>query len=277
MNMKYSGALLIGIVLSLAGSLVAQSTRALVTVESIKAEMQLNVCKNKERLEAVKSLFKKMGAADEEIKIEKRDNVENLIVSKKGKTEETVIVGAHYDIVQVGCGAIDNWSGVVILANLFKTFRSIPTNKTILFVAFGKEEKGLVGSEAMAKSIPKEKRALFCAMINFDSFGLYYPQVLSNSSSSTMTDFATELAMEVKMPFHQASLAGVANADSTSFLRTDIPAITFHGLSSAWQDYIHSSRDKLENVNYQSVLVGYNFGALYLARVDAKPCNAFRK
>jgi hypothetical protein len=113
-------------------------------------------------------------------------------------------------------------------------------------------------------------------MINFDSFGFGYPQVLSNSSDPKMTKFAVELAKEVKMPFAQASLAGVADADSSSFLARQIPAITFHGLSSKWPEYLHTSKDILDNVNYQSVLVGYNFAALFLSRVEAKPCNAFR-
>jgi len=110
-----------------------------------------------------------------------------------------------------------------------------------------------------------------------DSFGFTYPQVLSNSSNAKMTKFAKELASEVKMPFADASLAGVADADSSSFLGKDIPAITFHGLSNKWPEYLHSSKDKLSNVNHQSVLVGYNFVALYLARVDPKPCDTFRK
>jgi Zn-dependent M28 family amino/carboxypeptidase len=239
--------------------------------------MLLHVCKNGDRLEAVKNLFRIRGATDDQIKVEKFDNVENLVVSKSGKTQETVIVGAHYDKVDDGCGAADNWTGLVIIANLFASLRNTETEKTIVFVAFGKEEQGLVGSHAMAKSIPKEKRLQYCSMINFDSFGFSYPQVLSNSSNSRMTKFAKELAAEVKMPFAEVSLAGVADADSTSFLNKDIPAITFHGLSSKWAEYLHSSKDKLENVNYQSVLVGYNFAALYLSKVDAKPCNAFRK
>jgi Zn-dependent M28 family amino/carboxypeptidase len=248
-----------------------------VTEESLKEDMQMHVCKNGERLEAVKNLFRKRGAADDELKVEKFDNVENLVVSKKGRSDETIIVGAHFDKVSDGCGAIDNWTGIVIVANLFAALRTTPTDKTILFVAFGKEEQGLVGSHAMAKSIPKEQRTQFCSMINLDSFGLSYPQVLSNSSSPKMTKFAKELASEVKMPFAEASLAGSADADSSSFVAKEIPAITFHGLSSKWPEYLHSSKDKLANVNQQSVLVGYNFVALYLTRVDSKACSAFRK
>ena len=275
--MKIRATLLVGIIASFASLAFAQAARLFVTEESIKANMQSHVCKDADRLAAVKGLFRTMGATDDDIRIEKLDDVENLVVSKKGNTEETIVVGAHYDKVSDGCGAIDNWTGIVILANLYRAVSDKTTSKTIVFVAFGKEEQGLVGSRAMVKSIPKEKRSQYCAMINFDSFGLSYPQVLSNSSNSRMTEFAEALAKEVKMPFATASLAGAADADSSSFLAKDIPAITFHGLTNRWPEYLHSSKDKLDLVNYQSVLVGYNFGALYLSRVEAKPCNAFRK
>src|SRR5688572_11340070 len=238
------------LILILANLCLGQTTP--VTVETIEADMRLHVCKNGERLEAVKKLFREKGAADDEIRVEKIDNVENVVVSKKGKTEETIIIGAHYDKVSDGCGAIDNWTGIVIIANLFKAFRNIPTDKTIVFVGFGKEELGLVGSNAMAKSIPKEKRPQYCSMLNFDSFGFTYPQVLTNTSSSRMTKFAKELAAELKMPFAEASLAGAADADSSSFLGKDIPAITFHGMSAKWPEYLHTSKDQLENVNHQS-------------------------
>lgn len=265
------------LVAAFANVCLAQATSPSVTEETIKADMEMHVCKNGDRLEAVKSLFKKRGATDEELKVETFDSVENLVVSKKGRTEETIIVGAHYDKVSEGCGAIDNWTGIVIIANIFANMRNMPTDKTIQFVAFGKEELGLVGSNAMAKSIPKEKRSQICSMINLDSFGFTYPQVLSNSSSSKMTKFAKDLADEVKMPFSNASLGGAADADSSSFLNKEIPAITFHGLSNRWTEYLHSSKDKLSNVNYKSVLVGYNFVGLYLTKVDAQPCSAFRK
>jgi len=239
--------------------------------------MQMHVCKNDERFEAVKNLFKKMGASDNDLKVENFDKVQNLTVTKKGKTNETIIVGAHYDKVNEGCGAIDNWTGLVIVANLYGTLRQYQTEKTYIFVAFGNEEKGLVGSEAMAKSIPKENRPQYCSMVNFDSFGFNYPQVLSNASSPKMTKFAKDLAKEVNMPFSEASLAGTADADSTSFVSKNIPAITFHGLSNKWLEYLHSSKDKIENVKPESVLVGYKFGYLFLTRLDQGTCDMFRK
>jgi hypothetical protein len=72
------------------------------TAAEIKEDINLNVCKNADRLESVRKLFVKMGAAEKDIKIEKIKDVENLVVVHKGKSEEIVVVGAHYDKVADG-------------------------------------------------------------------------------------------------------------------------------------------------------------------------------
>jgi Zn-dependent M28 family amino/carboxypeptidase len=274
MKLKFSAVAIFIAVFSISG--LCQSGPSKVSVDDITAEMQMHVCKNEERLEAVKRLFKKMGATDEDLKVEKFGNVENLTVTKKGKSADTIIVGAHYDKVSDGCGAIDNWTGIVIITNLYGTIKNYQTEKTYVFTAFGNEEKGLVGSHAMAKAIPKENREQYCSMVNFDSFGFNYPQVLSNASSPKMTKLAKDLAKEVNMPFSEAAIDN-ADADSSSFVEKDIPAITFHGLSNKWQEYLHSSKDKIENVNLQSVLIGYNFAYLFMSRIDQGACGMFRK
>ena len=65
-------------------SLAQQSKIKLSTEEEIKSDMELGPCKGKkERREAVKNLFLKMGAAESDIVFEKLDGVENVVVTKK--------------------------------------------------------------------------------------------------------------------------------------------------------------------------------------------------
>ena len=246
------------------------------TEDDIAADVKSVNCKNDERLASVKSLFAKMGAKDDEIKVEKIKNVENVLLVKKGKTDEKVILGAHYDKTSDGCGVLDNWTGIVILANLYRTMKDVNTQKTYIFAAFGKEELGLLGSDEMARAIPKEKRIEYCAMINFDSFGLAYPQAMTNISDEKLVNLAKETAEEIKLPFAQAGIEN-ASSDSASFRSQKIPAISIHGLSNKWQEYLHSSKDKISNVNMTSVFIGYRYGLNYLAKVDVKGCGDFRK
>lgn len=245
------------------------------TEEAITESVKLVPCKKEERFEGVKKLFSQMGAKDPDITIEKfnKDRISNVIVKKKGKTDEIIVIGAHYDKVDDGCGAIDNWTGIAIIAHLFKTLSQIETQKSYVFVAFDQEEKGLLGSDAMAKAIPKEDRVKFCAMVNFDSFGFSAPFVLQNASSSKMFSLAEKLADQNKFKLIDATVYG-GDADSTSFKNRGIQAITFSGIDGNWQKYLHSKNDQLEKINMGSVYFGYRFGLMFVAKLDSIGCQA---
>ncbi len=249
---------------------------AKVTESRIIADLELVPCDSEVRFEAVKHLFFSKGVAEQDMSVETFEKGENLVVTKKGNSNEIVVVGAHYDKVDSGCGAVDNWTGLVILANLYGTMKDLSTEKTYKFVAFDSEEKGLVGSGAMAKAIPESSRNSYCAMVNVDSFGFTFPQVLDNASTDKMRDAAKVVAKEMDNSLSEASLLGVVDADSSSFKNNKIPAITFHGLSSDWRNYLHTSKDQLENINPSSVYVGYEFVLRFLKNIESSGCGSFR-
>lgn len=245
------------------------------TPEQIKEEFNAVPCKNSERLNAVKALFEKMGAPASEITIEKFKGVENLVVTKRGSSNEKIVVGAHYDKVENGCGAIDNWTGIVTLAHLYRSIKDMQLNKTIVFVAFGREEEGLVGSHAMAEAIKKEDVEQYCAMINIDSLGLTTPQVAHNMSSKKLEDEAAAQAKRLQVPFASASIAN-ADSDSSSFIKRKIPALTLHAMTNNWATILHSVNDNPAKVNAESVYLGYRLALLLLAVVQENSCAAYR-
>lgn len=245
------------------------------TEEELKEDLAAGPCKNDERTEAVRKLFMKMGVPESEISSEKVKDIQNVMVTKKGKTNETIVIGAHYDKVNSGCGIVDNWSGVVILAHLMRTLRDAETQKTYVFAAFDREEEGMKGSAAMVKAIPKEARPNYCSMVNLDSFGLGYMVILANASSPSMIKFATDLGTELKTPVTPLSISG-ASSDSASFKGSDIPAITLSALSDRWVEVMHSQNDKMENVIPGSIRIGYRFSLEYISRIDAGGCTMFR-
>lgn len=253
--------------------LFAQDPSFISTQESLTESVKIVPCKSEERLEGVKNLFAKMGAKPEEIQVEKfnKDKVSNVVIIKKGKTDDKIIVGAHYDKASEGCGAVDNWTGVSIIAHLYSSLRQTETEKTYIFVAFDQEEPGLLGSEAMAKNIPKENRRQYCSMVNFDSFGLSAPFVLSNTSTGKMSDLTKKLAKENNFKMVEVFIEG-ADADSSSFKSRDIPSVTLSGLDNNWQRIIHTKNDKIEKINMSSVYFGYRFGLILLAKLDANSC-----
>src|SRR5262245_51181077 len=247
------------------------------TPEEIRSEFDSVPCKNGDRLKAVKALFEKMGAKAEEIAVEKVGGVENVVIRKAAAkdTSEKIVIGAHYAKVPDGCGALDNWTGIVAVAHVYRTLKDLPLKKNVVFVAFDEEEKGLVGSSAMAGAIKKEQVAEYCAMINIDSLGFGGAQVADNMSNKKLVDFAESLAKEMKAPFAHGLLAG-GDSDSTSFNRKGIPALTIHSLTNEWPKILHSSNDIPSKVSHDSVYLGYRFALALLVRVDQADCKSFR-
>lgn len=97
---------------------------------------------------------------------------------------EAIIIGAHYDHLgrggdgslapnssEIHYGADDNASGTSALIELARQFREEKNNKrTIIFIGFGGEEEGLLGSKAYTNNpvFPLDKTV---AMINMDMVG----------------------------------------------------------------------------------------------------------
>ncbi|MBZ5534743.1 MAG: Zn-dependent exopeptidase M28 [Acidobacteriia bacterium] len=245
------------------------------TPDQIEAEFLSVPCKNEERLGAAKSLFAKMGVPLSEISPEEFNHVENLVIRKEGTSKEVIVIGAHYDKTPAGCGALDNWTGIVTLAHVYKSLKNVPLKKTVLFVAFGKEEKGLLGSRAMAASIPPDQVGHYCAMINVDSLGIVAPQVDDSVSSKSLEGLAADLAREMKIPFGHAPIEN-AEADSSPFLRKTIPSVTIHGMPNEWATILHSQKDQPAKVNPMNVYLGYRLALAMVIRVDQSSCSAFR-
>ena len=259
------------------GSPAGQTQKATFsTPEQIEEDIKAVPCKsNAERLAGVKALFMKMGAPVSDISVEKINNVENVVVRKQGSTPELIVVGAHYDKVSHGCGAVDNWTGIVAIAHLYRTIKDVPLKKSVLFVGFGREEEGLIGSREMVRAIDKEQLGQYCAMINIDSLGLGIPQAETAISSKKLVARAAELARRMQMPFQQGTIRE-GDTDSSSFLARKIPAIALHGLSNEWQRVLHTHDDKVSKVNPMSVFMGYRLALGLFGEVENSTCDAFR-
>jgi Zn-dependent M28 family amino/carboxypeptidase len=233
-------------------------------------------CNNKERLPAVKALFLQMGAKEENISIEKIKNVENIIISRPGKTAEKIIVSAHYDLTGAGsCGATDNWTGIVTIAHLYKSLKDSAMNKTIYFVGFGKEEEGLVGSKAMAKQISKEDVPKYCANLNIDGLGMNTPQILKGASDESLQELAKETAKTLGINLEIAEIPN-ASSDSASFREKKIPAATISEIPKNWMEIYHHKPDQADKINNVAVYTAYRLALLMLVKIDENDCQAWR-
>ena len=99
----------------------------------------------------------------------------NVVARRRGAGDRVVLVGAHLDHLGVRDGALhpgadDNASGVAVMLEVCRVLAARPLGKTLVCVAFGGEEAGLVGSRAFVASglIPPDR---IHRMINLDMVG----------------------------------------------------------------------------------------------------------
>jgi len=243
--------------------------------DEIAQDIALAPCDNNKRLDAVKALFARMGASAEQVTVERLDDVDNVVIRKPGKSTETLVIGAHYDKTPNGCGAIDNWTGIVTIAHIYRSLKDVPLQKSLTFIAFGKEENGLLGSKAWVKHIKKEETGQYCAMINIDSLGMAAPQVLENLSSKTLVNRTTELAKRMNLAFTKVNIQG-AGADSESFIAKKFPALTISAITNGWGTVLHTSNDTAAKVNPASVYLGYRLALALIVELNGPPCGVSR-
>jgi len=198
------------------------------------------------------------------VNIEKtRATVNNVLAYLPGKTDEYIIIGAHYDhlgygnvdslapsqIGQIHPGADDNASGtagVLELARLLAP-RKGQLQRGILFADFAGEELGLLGSAEWVKepTLPLDKAV---AMINMDMIGRIKDEKVFIGGTGTGATFKDLLDEEEgKFPFHvEYSASGYAASDHTSFVGKKIPVLFF--FSGLHSDY-HKPSDTWDKIN----------------------------
>jgi hypothetical protein len=195
-----------------------------------------------------------------------RAKVSNVLAYLPGKTDEYVIIGAHYDhlgrgnydslapsqIGQIHPGADDNASGtagVLELARLFAPLRG-QLQRGILFASFAGEELGLLGSAHWVQ-VPTLPLGKAVAMLNMDMIGrikdekVYIGGVGTGSTLKPALDQA-QAKSNFKIEYSQG---GYAASDHTSFVTKKIPVLFF--FSGLHSDY-HKPSDTWDKINPQA-------------------------
>jgi len=93
----------------------------------------------------------------------------NFIAEKKGTSDDVVVLGAHYDSVDVGSGMDDNGSGIAVVLEAAKALKDAETPQTIRFIFFGAEEVGLFGSDYYVSQLSQDELSKIVLMMNYDS------------------------------------------------------------------------------------------------------------
>lgn len=211
--------------------------------------------------------------------------VTNVIAALPGnsKAKELIIFSAHYDHVgttatrdvyrpkekgdpepadSIYNGANDNASGVSGLIHLLRYFSQLKNNeRTLVFIAFGGEELGLLGSQRVAHAFdPKVVKA----MINMDMIGRGmlnndHPIITGASRSNLQTilnknlfELAPEYGDKYFRPDHFIMENLFKRSDNFWFAFAGIPAHTIMA-SSPYDKYYHSLNDEADKLDYENM------------------------
>ena len=195
---------------------------------------------------------------------QKYASVRNVLGAVRGEgplADQYVVIGAHYDHLGLGevgsmapgskeihNGADDNASGTSGVLELARRFagRRQPLPRSLLFVTFTGEERGLIGSDHYVKSpaVPLEQTV---AMVNLDMIGRLRNEKLIVEGVGTAAEFrplveslGSERGFNIK-----AVAAGMGPSDQTSFCLKHVPVLFF------WTDYhadYHKPSDDWEKI-----------------------------
>ncbi len=191
--------------------------------------------------------------------------VNNVLAYLPGKTDEYIIVGAHYDhlgrgdsnslapsqIGQIHPGADDNASGTAGVLELARMFapKKGQLDRGILFASFSGEELGLLGSAQWVKepTLPLDKCV---AMLNMDMIGRIKDNKVYIGGVGTGTTFKAILEQAEKQSNSnfkiEYSAGGYSASDHTSFVAKKIPVLFF--FSGLHSDY-HKPSDTWDKIN----------------------------
>lgn len=179
---------------------------------------------------------------------------------------EFVIIGAHYDHIgkisavngdNIANGANDNAAGTTSVSEVAKYFAQAKSNKrSLLFVFFSAEEKGLLGSKHLAAKLKQQNMNLYF-MFNYEMVGvpmqnrdmLMYITGFGKSNMATkMNEYSGDklvgyLPVETKYMLFRAS-------DNFPFYdEFNVPAQTVSTFDFENFDFYHQPDDEFELMN----------------------------
>ena len=188
----------------------------------------------------------------------------NIIATLPGNDKklknEYVVIGAHYDSVKntlglIHNGADDNGSGTSMVLELFEKFASENNHKrTLVFMAFGGEELGLLGSKHYVNN-PTIDLSKVQLMVNLDMVGrMDEENNVQLGGSPSAKNFSSKLHpffVNSKINIIDLGKGIFSRSDHYNFYKKDIPVLFF--FTGIHPDY-HTATDDEDKINYDGMM-----------------------
>lgn len=192
---------------------------------------------------------------------------DNIIGFLNNGAAYTIVVGAHYDHIGYGDlgnskdslnigkihnGADDNASGTAGLLELARYYAKNGAKErfNFLFIAFGAEELGLVGSKYFVEN-PVLSLNTIHWMLNMDMIGRYNPEngvaIIGYGTSPSFPEIFKGITSDIKF---YTGKDGNGGSDQTSFYKKNIPVLFFH--TGGHADY-HRTGDDAGKIDFKAL------------------------
>ncbi len=180
---------------------------------------------------------------------------------------EYILIGAHYDHIgtiapengdYIANGANDNASGTTTVLEIARYFGTKKNNaRSLIFVLFSAEEKGLLGSEHLAKKMKSQDLNLY-AMLNFEMTGV---PMKGRDYLVYITGYNNSNLAEVSNKYANSNLVGYLSTarEYNLFQRSDnypfhkefgVPSHTFCTFDFTNFPFYHRVADEVEYMDF---------------------------
>jgi Zn-dependent M28 family amino/carboxypeptidase len=226
--------------------------------------------KDDERRITLTHLFEEVGCKDDRLEVQpvEKADAPNVICTLPGRTEDVIVVGAHFDLVNKGDGVADNWSGASLLPSLYQSLSSETRWHTFVFIGFSDEEEKFLGSRFYADHLTEGELASIQSMINLDTLGLDSTRVWASNSDPDLVSLLYEVAASTELPIDIMDVEDIGNSDGSSFRRRNVPVLTLHSVTPENLKILHSKKDKFSAIHLDDYYDSYKLIASYLVTLD---------
>ncbi|WKA58139.1 M20/M25/M40 family metallo-hydrolase [Planococcus shenhongbingii] len=187
----------------------------------------------------------------------------NVIGTKKAKNQKAdnkeVLLTAHMDSVVGAPGANDNASGVGLMLELARIYKGYNTDKELKFIAFGSEERGLLGARYYVDQLSQPERENIEAVFNPDMVATKYEQAKNlyamtvDGSKNIVTD--STVAAGARLGNSDILPGQFGSSDHVPFHNAGIPAALFIWMGiDSWDPLVyhiekvyHTPEDTIED------------------------------
>ena len=252
--------------------------------QDVDAQVHAVPATNAARLAAVRSDFSTAGCAGPDlsrqpVRARHGRSGTNLICSLPAGSHAAdpgiIVVAAHYDHHGPGGGALDDWSGAILLPFLYRSLQGQPRTNTYVFL----ESFGLSGARTWLRSLSTAQRKCIRAMIDLDALGLGPTRFYSTIGAfqnpppgvahlQTLLLWAAYSDGIHQAPRRTPPLHWLSTDITEPFRGYDIPTILVHSIPRTSSRIPGSARDLPTVIHGSDYYGSYNLICAFLVSLD---------